>query len=175
MEENSEKKRKPCIVFIGDLEKITNKFLKKGFIEEKRFLRGAVRSFTYSLGYKTRLHVRIFEEDGKYSCYGHTEPKPLSDPLFHLKGAIAGSVAAQRTLNIIFGVSKVASDLLQKVKPKNGGEDLSQEEQTTKENIENIQKITNSLPYFPEEKAELADYEEGCRVLRDLFSEYVKK
>ncbi len=162
-------------MFIGDIEKITNKFLKKGFVQETYFLRGAVRSFTYSLGLKTRLHVRIFEEEGKFACYGHTEPKPLSDPLFHLKGAIAGSVPTQRALNVILGVSKIASNILEKVKPKKEGEELTPQEQTTKENIETFQQVSNSIPYFPEEKAELADYEEGCKVLRNLFSEYVKK
>lgn len=172
-----ETEKKTCFLFNEDIEKITEKFLKKGFLQEKNPSRGAIRCFIYSLGLEKRLHVRIFEKGGKYACYGHTEPKPITDPLFHLKGAIAGNVKTQKALNVAIGITKIAADILDVLKPKKEEKIESEEDKEIieknkkiTENIESFQKFSNSLPYLPEKETELADYEEGCKILKKIFS-----
>ena len=170
-------KASPCLFVVDAIDNIIANFLNKQFIQEKKPSKGAAACFVYSLGTIKRLHIRVFEEvRGKYLIYAHTEPKPLADPLFHLKGAVAGSVKAQKAINVLVGVSKVAAGILEHWKPKKETEDeeLSEEEQKKLENIETFQKVSNSLPYMPEEKKELADYDEGCRILKSFFPEYDK-
>ncbi|MHA1379895.1 MAG: hypothetical protein ACTSRG_16115 [Candidatus Helarchaeota archaeon] len=175
LEEGSESK--PCFYIMDDIERIRRNFLDKRFIQEKHPSKGAIICFVYSLGSVKRLHVRIFEEaEGRYIVYGHTEPHPHVDPIFHIKGAILGNEGVQHGLNIAFTITKVAAGILEHLKPKkeNGDEKISDEERKKIENIETFQKVSNALPYLPGKKKELADYDEGCKILRDFFPEYTK-
>jgi len=167
---------KPCLFISDNIENITANFLKKKFILEKKPSKGAVRCFTYSLGNIKRLHIRIFEETiDNYVVYAHTEPKPHVDPIFHLKGAILGSEKVQRALNVMIGITKIAGSLMEHIKPiKNNKGELTTGERKKIENIEAFQQFGNELSYLPEQKKELADYEEGCKILRKFFPEYTK-